>query len=252
VKFERDNVFADYRRWINDGGQYTSEVLALLIKSMKADANHAKQDGSGRWRPSLIGDPCDRKQMLSFLGDPSTFNGNWYAWSGTWLHLAFQTYLLDTYPENVTIEHVIKPKRRHLGVTGKADWMWSGPDYRDGMNTIKGPHIGDYKSANNLNKYGVEPKAQHVEQLGYEMMTTGVHTGYLVYQNRLHGDVVTWRLEPEPGDYLAMQQRLGSLGKRARAGELPPMLEGCLAQSGPVFKDCNFSEICLARELGHN
>jgi len=250
VKFTRDNVFANYRRRNNNGGQYSTEVLAMLHKSMKADANHAKKDGTGRWRPSLMGDECDRKLSLSFLGDPSTFNGNWYAWSGTWLHLAFQTFLLDSYPGRVSIEHVIKPKLRHLGVTGKADWVWLGPSRKDGMNTIRGPHIGDYKSANSLNKYGIEPKPGHVNQLGYEMMTMGVDVGYLVYQNRTHGDVVTWRLEPERGDYLAMQQRLASLGKTARAGELPAMLDGCMTQSGPVFKDCNFSESCLKRELG--
>jgi hypothetical protein len=197
-----------------------------------------------------MGDTCDRKLMLSFLGDPSSFNGNWYAWSGTWLHLAFQTYLLDTYPDNITIEHVVKPKRRHLGVTGKADWVWTGDDYREGMLVIRGPHIGDFKSANSLNKVLSEPKPEHVKQLGYEMMTLGVDVGYLVYQNRLHGDVVTWRLQPEPGDYLEMQQRLAYLGKSARANELPPMLEGCTTQSGPVFRECNFKEICLARELG--
>lgn len=250
MKYERDNVFHDYRRWINDGGQYTSSVLALLHKSMKADANHAKRDGAGRWRPSLVGDPCDRKQMLSFLGEPSTFYGNWYAWSGTWLHLAFQTYLLDSYPGQVDIEHVIRPKKGHLGVTGKADWVWVGEEHWDGMLRIRSPHIGDFKSANNLNKVGIEPKPAHVMQLGYEMMTLGIHVGYLVYQNRLHGDVVTWRLEPEPGDYLAMQQRLASLGKAARAGELPGMLEVCRPMSGPVFKDCNFAEVCVARELG--
>lgn len=247
----RDNVFHDYRRWINYGGQYSSAVLPHLIKSMRADVNHAKSDGSGRWRPSLIGDGCDRKQALSYLGEKSTFTGNWYAWSGTWLHLAFQTYLLDTYPDQVTIEHIIKPKKRgHLGVTGKADWMWTGGDYRDGMLVIRGPHIGDYKSVASLNNYLTEPKPLHVEQLGYEMMTTGIDVGYLVYQNRAHGDMVTWRLQPEPGDYVAMQRRLAALGVGARAGELPAMLDGCMTQSGPVFKECSFSEACLRREIG--
>lgn len=247
--YTRDNVFGDYRRWINDGGMYTREVLARLIKSMRADAGNTKSYGGGRWRPSLIGDPCDRKQMLSFLGEPSTFHGNWYTWEGTWMHLAFQTYLMDSYQDRVAIEYQIKPKRRHLGVTGKADWVWLGDSLQDGMLTIKGPHIGDYKTVATLNKVGIAPKPEHVEQLGYEMMTIGVAVGYLVYQNRTHGDIVTWRLSPEPGDYVAMQRRLAELGTAARAGQLPPMLEGCLAQSGAVYRECNFKDSCLAHAL---
>jgi hypothetical protein len=250
LKITCDNVFADYRRWINDGGQYSSAVLPRLIKSMKADVDHAKSDGSGRWRPSLMGDGCDRKLTLSFLGEKSTFNGNWMAWSGTWLHLAFQTYLLDTYPAFVSIEHVVKPKARHIGVTGKADWVWNGVDHMDGMNRIRGPHVGDYKSAINLNKVGVEPREAHVKQLGNEMMTLGMDVGYLVYQNRTYGDICTWRLEAEPGDFLEMQQRLAYLGKSSRQGVLPPMLDGCVTQSGPTYKECEFKESCLARELG--
>ena len=120
---ETSTAFKDYPRWIERGGHFSPEVLEILHHSMRKDAGNTKSSGEGRLRPSLIGDPCDRKQILSFrYSEGSDFNGNWMTWVGTFLHLAFQTYLLDVYPDSVRIEHKIAPRKFRRGVTGKADW----------------------------------------------------------------------------------------------------------------------------------
>jgi hypothetical protein len=250
VKTHLSSAFKDYLRWIENGGSFSSEVLEVLHHSMRKDANNVKQDGTGRLRPSLIGDPCDRKQILSFRQyGGSSFNGNWMTWVGTFLHLAFQTYLLDTYPDSIRIEHKVAPHKGHLGVEGKADWYWYGHSENGMMADIHGPHIGDYKSMGKFSgkDFDVEkaPKQMHVDQLLYEMVTMKVNRGYLVYQTRGFGQMAVWELESEPADVERVEERLARLTKHTEDGTLPGILLPCLSWQGP-YKTCNFAEVCMA------
>ena len=246
----KDVAFTNYRAWMEDRGHYTDEVLDLLIESMRADVGNAKANGGGRWRPSLIGDPCDRKQVLSHSGERSAFSGNWYTWAGTWLHLGFQAFLLDKWgPDLLSIETTIAPEEEMYGVTGKADWVWHGDTIWDGMTQLVGPHIGDYKTTSSMKKISVAPDPKHVDQLGTEMVTVGIRTAYLVYQYRGHGDMVTWRLEVEAADERAYIDRLERLESHRKADTLPEMLAVCQSMSGSTYDRCDFKEACLKHAL---
>jgi hypothetical protein len=248
VKIERTTAFTDYLTWIKNGGNYSAEVLKKLTVSMEADAGHTKHDGTGRFRPSLIGDQCDRKQMLSFLYQ-NKGEGNWYSYAGTWLHLAFQTFLLDTYKERLRIEYPVAPDKGAIGVTGKCDWYWPGEGISipDRMTIIDGPHIGDYKGSLDAADLLEKVKEEHIAQLTYQMYTMGVKHGYLVYQGRGHGNMANYHIEMERDDWVPLHAKLERLYGYAEAGEMPPMLEPCRFGSGP-FKECRWTDICLRRE----
>ena len=246
MRITPSDAFTGYRQWIKEGGHYTAETLVQLSKAMRADSGHAKADGTGRWRPSLIGHECDRVQQLSRRFSKEGDNGSWYAWSGTMLHLAFQAYLLDIWADRVRIEVPVKPDRRTRkpGVTGKMDWMWTGEDSFAGMQTILGPHIGDYKTLNSVKQVADGPRAKDVAQLGYELFTLGMDTGYLVYQERGHGGMASFLIEPEPRDFADMRLRLMRLDEAEAKGDLFPMLTECRAMKG-LFKTCDFADICV-------
>jgi hypothetical protein len=246
VIMTKTGAFTGYISWIRDGGSWSERTLEIIEHSMSQDANSAKSDGTGRFRPSLIGDPCDRKQLLSYLfADSSAFNGNWYTWSGTWLHLAFQTYLLEKFPDSVRIEHKIAPDRGRTGVTGKADWYWYGPDAEPSFGQlIRGPHLGDYKTATSIERVSESPNAVHVDQLLYEMFTINVRRAYLVYQVRSHGQMVGWELEAEDADLERVSSKLARLQRYADGRVLPDHLTECLSHSGAYTK-CDFAERCM-------
>jgi hypothetical protein len=252
VRINTDRAFAGYSQWITSGGHWTEETLVPIIASMRSDSGHAKHDGRGRFRPSLIGDICDRKQVLSYHYESTDSAGNWYAWSGTLLHLGFQTFLLDLLGfDHLTIERPVAPKKGTTGITGKMDWRWDGEDIFLGMTQILGPHIGDYKTCSYaVYKIVIDkgPKPMHIEQLGYQMLTAGIHTAYLVYQERSHGPVASFLLELEPSDIQRMEDRLGHLQDAIEKDYLPPMLLECRSKSG-AFKTCAFADICLQREV---
>lgn len=247
MKIEPSTAFMRYTRWIETGGHYSDHVLEVIVHSMQKDAGNTKQSGKGRFRPSLIGNPCDRIQLLSYLSDEgSDFKGNWRTWMGTWMHLAFQTFLLDEYGEHLRIEHAVVPDRGRVGVHGKADWYWYGGNVAIGMSEVMGPHIGDYKSAMKIDAYHDAPKDKHVQQLLYEMVTLDVRRAYLVYQTRSFGAMAVWHLEAEDEDIRRATERLSVLQGYADSGELPDLLLPCRSMSGP-YKECDWARQCFDR-----
>jgi hypothetical protein len=243
-------AFNGYLPWIRSGGSFSRPVLTSLVHSMRQDAGHSKRSGEGRLRPSLIGDPCDRKQVLSHrYGDGSDFNGNWFTWSGTFLHLAFQTWLLDQWRKRLRIEHKIIPRQGEAGVTGKADWYWFGEPLNTPDGAINAPHIGDYKTATNLKNRKQPVQDAHLQQLLAEMYTTGLDRAYLVYQDRAYGDIKAYELRATDDDLMKMGHRLNMLQAFIDKDDLPDLLTPCKSHSGP-YKDCNFARICMKEAYG--
>lgn len=246
--FTKTNAFHDYVTWIKRGGGWSPEVLEIIVHNMELDTAHAKHSGEGRFRPSLIGDPCDRKQLLSYFSEEgSGFYGNWFTWSGTWLHLAFQTYLLETYPDRLRIEHRVVPQEGVPGVTGKADWYWFKSSERTLYGDIAGPHLGDYKTIASLGTIGDAPKPEHVQQLLYEMHVMNLRTAYLVYQTRSFGQMFTWRIDADDHDMDIVGARLQRLQAFVDEEQYPAHLTPCLSHSGP-YKDCDWAEQCMDKE----
>lgn len=247
------HAFNAYSTWIRGGGAFSHPVLRHLILSMRKDANNAKRSGEGRLRPSLIGDECDRKQVLSYMhADASEFDGNWYTWSGTFLHLAFQTWLLDQFRRRVRIEHQVRPSEGSVGVTGKADWYWFGKPVVLPDGALHAPHIGDYKTATNVNSPKRKTpvlKKEHTEQLLAELYTLGMERGYLVYQDRAHGYVKGYELIATDEDFQRMGDRLDRLNAHTEAGTLPDLLVPCRSHTGPYI-NCEFSKVCMSHEYG--
>lgn len=245
MRLERTTAFNGYQSWIKNGGHYSAEVLETLVHSMRQDAGHTKHSGYGRLRPSLIGDPCDRAQVLSYNSvDGASDGGSWQAWSGTWLHLAFQSYLLELWGDRIRIEHRIAPGSNGAGVTGKADWYWYGRSYTDEFRSITGPHYGDYKTINSLKRVDANPLPKHIDQVLYTLLTAGLERAYVVYQDRAYGTMTGWLVEPEQEDFDRAENRLLRLSSHTRAGTLPPMLKECEPLSGTRFTECPWSELC--------
>ena len=243
----RTEAFTDYLGWITNGGHWDDDVLEVISRRMREDANHAKGDGRGRLRPSLIGHPCDRVQILSYHHlRPST--SDWRAWIGTWMHLAFDTYLVTEWPHRLQVEYPVIPAVGALGVTGKADWYWYSTSETSMFRHISGPHLGDYKTIEKISMVEAAPLDKHLEQLGYELFTLGMTTAYLVYQVRGFGTMASYQLTLEPADTDRIAARLERLAVSLDTDSLPGMLDECKARKG-LFRSCDFAQECLNHAL---
>lgn len=239
----RSEAFTDYLVWIKKGGHWDADVLDVIERRMRSDVDNIKSDGTGRFRPSLIGDTCNRVQLLSNLYTKVP-EGNWMAWSGTWLHLAFQAFLLTIWPDRVLIEYPIAPVAGRLGVTGKADWYWFGPAEAGPFSYIAGRHLGDYKTLKSMDQIKDGPLPKHLEQLRYELATKRMTNAYLVYQVRGFGNMATYQLTMEPADHKQANDRLAVLESHRVSGVLPEMLTECRSRKGK-FRTCDFADICV-------
>lgn len=247
MELTQTTVFAaDYQAFLKKG-QPSMRALRK-VQGVQRDAAKAGSGGAGRFRPSLIGQQCDRVQVLSHEGQPSSGVGSWYTWSGTWLHLAFQTFMISKYASKVEIEHAVSGRGRWFGVRGRADWFWHGGSLPSEKNrsAVVGPHVGDYKTVGSLTKVRDAPDPRHVDQLLLEMCVLNVRNAYVVYQDRAHGAMAVWHLEADGDDVERMAQRVGSLRQHTNDATLPPVLDVCRSMKGRMYEYCGHNEACFA------
>lgn len=241
-------AFRDYRDYYTTGA-VSMRALRRLQRSQRETMPADGSRGGGRFRPSLFGHQCDRVQVLSHDAADSDYTGSWYTWMGTWMHLAFQLWLVSKYASSLNIEVPVRGRGPWAKVAGRADWVWHG-DHRTAKSrgtVILAPHVGDYKTIGTMEKVEDGPVREHVDQLGLEMCAMTIDTGYLVYQQRDNGAMKSFRLDLEAADVDRLRTRVVALTKHTMNGTLPPVLPKCAARTGQVYERCAFSEACLAQ-----
>lgn len=232
-------------RWMDAGAVYTTESIDIVLEVMRSEALDGHLSGVGRFRTSMIGDPCLRKQQLSFLGWPkeqeSTFALNRME-NGSWGHLAWQALgLASGFLFDIEVMYEVP------------QWHVSGP-----MDGLCADGAGfELKTTNPRTFDSVvkshEPKEDHLFQITTAMVAKGLSLYRVVYVNREDGAWVEIEA-PLRTDYVdTLAQRMSTVLAANDERRLLPMYHhsatsSCVARKGPKHKNCDWRTVCSVAE----
>jgi hypothetical protein len=231
-----------YRRWLANGAHYTPEAVARVSELMLADAG-GRSDATGRFRPSMAGDKCPRRQMLSYRGMPAIppdLASQDFMTAGTFGHYRWQLAGLS---EGFLTDIEVKVANK-WGVKGSGDGLLA----EDGS-LLELKTTGS-RLFSNLVK-SMHPKPDHVQQTMMMTLDTDIEWTSIVYEDR---DMPQRRIEfrvnvgdtnpTYPSLKTAVIKRLELLNGHADAGTLPEMLTSCTGLSGPDYRECPWRKVC--------
>ena len=222
----------EYQRWLKDfGGTASREAVNRIAQQMRKDSDGRRSSGKGRFRGSLIGDPCDRKQVLSFLGAEQSFTELKYAVGGSWSHARWQACGLTT----GWLTDIEMPVNHLRVIRGSADGMMDDGRIFE-LKTTRSSVLRNMK----------EPKEQALDQVNIYMFTAGVTQACIVYEGREDLSMREFDVELDRDRVYRLMDGTGKLHKIAKSKTLPPMHPKCTAAS--VMREyCSFQETCLSR-----
>lgn len=216
-------------RWVDSGGEYTPEAIQTVIRLIRRDhKTAARSDGSGRFRASLFGDQCDRKKILSYMGEesaPLDLSGHNFTTVGTWGHYRWQLAGLSA--------GWLTSIEKHVRGTGAVDGITS-----DGSGfELKTTGEWIFKNLSS-------PKSEHITQVHLYMMRSRIRKFHIVYENRNSLEFKEFVIHYDPQVVKQIKEKLESLNDHADAGTLPAMLEDCMA-SGKTMDRCSYAASCV-------
>lgn len=231
-----------YRKWLASGAHYTPEAVARVAELMLADAG-GRSDATGRFRPSMAGDKCSRRQMLSYRGLPAMphdLGSMDFMTAGTFGHYRWQLAGLS---QGFLSDIEVSLSNSH-GVKGSGDGLITEDGSLFELKTTGSPSFAKRLKENC-------PMESHVMQIMFMTLDTDIEWVSVVYEDRdwpsrrVEFRVNVGDTDPSyPSIKRAVYKRLGLLNEHAEAGTLPEMLESCTALSGPDYRDCPWRKIC--------
>lgn len=231
-----------YERWLAAGAHFSLDAVERVAALMRADAD-GRADATGRFRPSLAGDACARRQMLSYRGVPTIGHdlaAMAFMVNGTFGHYRWQMAgLTEGFLSAIEV-----PLANTFGVRGSGDGLLAADgsllELKTTMSTIY----------NRLIK-SLHPKDEHVLQTVWLTLESDIEWVSIVYEDR---DMPQRRLElrVNVGDtdptYPSLQRkaiaRLQLLNDHAESGTLPAMLDDCARGVGEVYRSCPWRKSC--------
>lgn len=236
-------VTAWVEQWRASKGQITTEAISKVTDVMKTDFGSGRRsDGKGRFRPSMIGNPCQRAQVLSYLGFPQKESVEIYvqmADAGSWLHYKWQAEGLSAgWLHDVEVQIEIP----EWGLRGSVDGLMI-----DGS-------IFELKTLGNDKYYGRrggkpvsdwdEPNPEHIRQVDAYMYATGAQAASIVYVNRDSNAFREFRVLRDTERMATLHQFVQEMIASIEAEKLPPILPGCLrVMKGDILDDCTKAEV---------
>jgi hypothetical protein len=220
----------------------TRHALNRVHEVMVADLA-TRKDGSGRFRPSMLGDVCTRRQLLSYHGaeqaDPELDLTQLFS-EGTWKHYQWQVAGLS----EGFLTDIETPIHQDDGS------KWGQIDGR-----LRTGGLFELKAVrNNVWQKVVldqrRPKPNHMLQTVATMLRMQVDHASLVYVDRNTGGwfefVVT---EGDPWYVVTrkeLERREEVLYHHVAAETMPSMLPDCSRGTGSVWADCLFRTSCVS------
>jgi len=231
-------VTAGVARWNEAGRPISPDAIARVMQVMMADIG-GRADGSGRIRPSMIGDPCNRKKILSFLGaEAHEFEEGSLdiMEAGTWGHYRWQVRGLSagwlTSIEYPTIDE---------------SWLVKGS--ADGI--IVDGSLFELKTTNSYTYDTVmksgEPTWPHRMQCGAMLRALGLDKASIVYEDRnfpARWHEFRWTLSEDEAITFGLKLLRRDIRSSIRGKEMPPMLTECLDMKGKNYEGCQFKYSC--------
>lgn len=222
-------------------GQITAEAVERVNHIRMKDVLKDRSDGSGRFRPSLLGS-CLRMQMLSYrgyVGKEANAVGREIMRDGTYRHYFWQEVGLSA----GFLREVEAP------VSHEA-WKFSGQI--DGLmaeDPIYGPNGGfelkttNEKSYSNIVKNG-RPLDKHLKQIGAYCEAAGLEWFSVVYEQRSYR--VEWTeyvVVYDKGLMEMTESVIGELIEYEAREELPPIKDG-YPRDNECATWCSYKSIC--------
>lgn len=202
---------------------------------------NTRHNGTGRIRPSNLGQKCARLHTLSWLGYPQVIGDRSLMDDGSQRHYYWQKVGLSA---GFLTDIEVKVAIPYLGVKGSMDGRMVDGSVFEFKET--GPRIYDKVMATR------QPTHNHLLQVHAYMKALDTKKASLVYEKRSYQ--VEWhefRVEWDQAIYEALVDRIAPVVDATVIGELPPMLEECLSLSGHTFTHCRFHDVCPSAEYQH-
>lgn len=228
------SITEEYDRWLALGAIHTPEAIRWGRQQLGKVAKQTGNDGSGRFRASLVGHECDRLQVFSFLGaEQDGHLSNSFALNGSMSHIRWQMAGLSA-----GFLKQAEVKVRY------GNWF---KGHTDGI-TIDG-RLFEFKTAASMHLKHIREngvKQEYLDQMFMYMNATGVHHGVLVFEGRDWLDTLEVDVPMDWDRYHQIILRLKRLRAEIAMRHLPPMHEKCTDKSS-MRAQCNFSRVCIER-----
>jgi len=250
--------------WRKAGKHITDEAVDKVLAVMAADLKSGRRsDGSKRFRPSMIGNPCPRAQVFSYYGakqEPRVEAWDEMADAGSWLHYKWQLEGLSAgWLTDIEVQIDLPNWYLRGSVDGRnadgsvLEIKTVGTDRWKGFRGDKA--IADW----------TEPKYEHIRQAHPYMLATGADAVSLVYVNRDSNAFREFRVALNGDIMHEMSLMVTDMIRHVDKGTLPEILPGCWRVfDGDILEDCtkqevakwtkqvnycNFSTVCQEAEM---
>lgn len=250
--------------WRDNGEKYTEEALRRVCEiKIKDKLSERRSDGSGRFRPSMIGNPCARAQVLSYLGfDQAEGKREWeqMAHAGSELHYAWQEQGLSAgWLKDVEVEINIPTWR----LRGQADGQCIDGSVFELKTIGSDKYWGKRNGTMPVAKWE-HPVAEHVRQVHAYMYAMKTDWASIVYIDRDSNDYREFRVPFDEKVFDAMNEFVLAAIDDIDSQRLPVIQPGCaevmaeratfdpFAPTKPSsrttgsrrFNFCNYREVC--------
>jgi len=248
-------------QWRTAGEPYTEEALIKVHEIRLADLlTGRRSDGSGRFRPSMIGNPCQRAQVFSYLGYEQIDSVPEYkemAHVGSELHYGWQEQGLSA---GWLIDAEVEVDLPQWRLRGQMDGLCKDNSVFE-LKTLGHAKYWGKKNGTIAVEKWTNPRPEDVRQVHAYMYALGLSQASIVYADRDSNDFREFRVPFDEMLFQGMDSFISKMIRYVDLGQLPPILDTCeeamdeLAARGPfdslskgtssrTFNYCNYRHIC--------
>lgn len=251
--------------WVYAWRESTQEpnewAIRTVADTMIADAlSGRRSDGSGRFRPSMIGNDCSRAQVFSYLGfEQADSREEWkqMADAGSWLHYKWQ---YEGLAAGWLVETEIQIDIPEWELRGAVDGLCVDDSIFE-LKTLGTDKFMGRKHTLPVAKWET-PMRDHIRQVHAYMHATGTKAASIVYVDRDSNAFREFRVHWDPAIFEELDSFVKSMQSHVEAKTLPAMLSGCQqvleerrnpgafdtpvakTAAGRKFNFCNYREVC--------
>lgn len=251
--------------WVHEWRESDKEpnewAIRTVADTLVADVlSGRRSDGSGRFRPSMIGNDCGRAQVLSYLGfEQAESKPEWaqMADAGTWLHYKWQ---YEGLAAGWLVEPEIQIDIPEWELRGAVDGLCVDDSIFE-LKTIGTDKYMGRKHTLPVSKWET-PMREHIRQVHAYMKATNTMAASIVYVDRDSNAFREFRVHWDPAIFEEMDAFVKSMQSDVRSAVLPPILTGCVqamkerhnpgafdapvskTAAGRKFNFCNYRDVC--------
>jgi CRISPR/Cas system-associated exonuclease Cas4 (RecB family) len=246
------NWVYEWRKSAQEPSEWAIEAVAHNL--LNDVLSGRRSDGSGRFRPSMIGNDCARAQVFSYLGfEQAEGREDWnqMAETGSWLHYKWQ---YEGLAAGWLVETEIQVEIPEWNLRGAVDGLCVDDSVFELKTMGKDKYMGKQRNLP-VSKWE-KPKWDHIRQVHAYMHATETRQASIVYVDRDSNKFREFRVNWDQQLFEEMDAFVKHMQASIRAQQLPPILPSCEAimESGDVkafdardkmrFNFCNYREIC--------